>query len=147
MPHVRPRCPHSTRNIHWFAKWNGSQILKSRCSILPRIERKRRMMPRKSLFGPKARLFFLEHRTIEEQQLRKVFGRRGAKDGATQAQLHVARENSGMVDVRVREKNRIYRAKQLPVRILPITLTPLPTPLKNSGVDQNSYGRWSRRFN
>ncbi len=114
----------------------GANQLDRGARVLLRVERQRRLVPRQPLAVPVLGLLLLQTRRVRQQQLQKVGRPLRAEDRPAEPQPHQPRQIRRVVDVRVRDDDRV-QTRRVERRVFPIPLPQLPQPLKQPAIDQH----------
>src|SRR5262249_35012474 len=116
---------------------NRLQQLQSSKRVLFGIEREGRSVFSQFMTIAIVGIFFLQTSRIRQEYFQQVGSASRTVNRAAKALLDEARQVACMIDVRVRDENRVQRSG-LERRILPVAFTQFFQPLKQSAVDEHA---------
>ena len=124
------------RELHALVERDQREQLERAARIVGVEEGERRAVAREALPVGVAGVFFVEVGGVGPQVVEKTSGRRGDVDRTAESRLREARHVSRVVDVGVRQDDRVER-RRIERRRRPVLLFQLRGPLKDAGVDEH----------
>ena len=100
------------------------------------VERKRRLVFREAVPVRVRRVLFLDPAGVRKDDAAEVLGAGGAVHAAAEPLRHQPREISAMIEVRVRQDDRVNRRRGNR-QVRPVPLAKLLQPLEQAGIDQH----------